>query len=54
MTQDLPAYQTFYFHPNMTDKEHREKCPSCQFALAGMTLFVDIIKDQEKPKIDEY
>lgn len=48
MTQDLPAYLTFYFHPNMTDKEHRANCSSCQFAIAGMILFVDIIREQEK------
>lgn len=53
MTQEIPTFQTFYFHPNLVDKEHRDKCPSCQFVIAGMTMFVDIVKDQEKRTYDE-
>ena len=53
MTEELPRYQTFYFHPNVIDKEHRDSCPSCQFAISGMILFVDLIRDQEKKTYDE-
>ena len=53
MTTDLPSYLTIYYHPNITDKDHREKCPSCQFAMTGMILFVDIIREQEKKTYDE-
>lgn len=51
---DIHPYQVIYVHPKLIEKDHRDSCPSCQFALAGMTLFVDIVKDQERPKIDEY
>lgn len=53
MTEDFPAYQTFYFHPNIIDQKHRVACASCQFAASGMILFVDIFKDQEKKTYDE-
>ena len=53
MTQDIPSYLTMYFYPNMTDKTHRDSCTSCQFAIAGMILFVDIIREQEKKTYDE-
>lgn len=53
MANELPTYQTFYFHPQIIDEKHRVSCPSCQFAASGMTLFVDIFKNQEKQTYDE-
>lgn len=44
------SWNTVYFHPQIIDKIHRDSCPACQIAKAGMGLFVDIIREQEEQK----
>lgn len=42
-----PEWLSFHFHPNILNKEHRDNCPSCGSAFAGMNLYVELIKESE-------
>lgn len=50
--EEIPAYNCFYFHVNIIDKEHRDNCLNCQYVMANMNMFVDTIAKQEA-KIDD-
>jgi len=42
-----PEWYSFHFHPDIIKKEHRDECPSCSSAFAGMNLWVELVKDAE-------
>lgn len=45
---EIPGFLHYYFHPEVMQKEHRDKCPSCQMGITAMDLLLSCIKDQEK------
>jgi len=47
-----PEWFSFHFHHEILQKEHRENCPSCGSAYAGMNLYVELIKESEVKKVD--
>jgi len=42
-----PEWYSFHFHHEIIKKEHRDNCPSCSSAFAGMNLYVELCKESE-------
>lgn len=43
----IPSFLNFYFHPEVLQKEHRDKCGSCQMGISAIDLLLSCIRDQE-------